>query len=172
MSKQPRRKQKVEFRSVKSLPGGAKTNRQAYFVMNVVAGRAAWPFLTAKPPHLLFPGGRALSLGTAGSVTRWENSSVGSPNTSSLLSLTGSYTGLWPCQSVFPGFSPYPRENEIGGALKFGPSQLVFRVPRGCMHTLPAASSQTRVTQYQLFKFVYHVIMWHRLADKTHRSNT
>lgn len=55
MSKQPHRKQKVEFRSVKSLPGGAKTNRQTHFVMNVVTGRAEWPFLTAKPPAPAIP---------------------------------------------------------------------------------------------------------------------
>lgn len=121
-------------------------------------------FRDPQPPHLLFPGGRALSLGTARSVTRWENSSVGSPNTSSLLSLTGSCTRLRPCQNSSQesllthvktrGGSGRAAARRCAGVPVFAAG---LRVTTGHVHTLPAASSQRHVQdgtnchRYQLF---------------------
>lgn len=122
------------------------------------------PFLSPKPPHLLFPGGRALSLGTARSMTRWENSSVGSPNTSSLLSLTGSCTRSRPCQNISQesllthvktrGGSGRAAARRSAGVPVFAAG---LRVTRGHVHPLPAALSQRHVQdgsnchRYQLF---------------------
>lgn len=91
-------------------------------------------FVPTKLPYLLFPGRRVLlSLATAQSVTRWENSSVGSPHTSGLLSLTGSYTRLWPCQNIsqeslltYVKIRGEAAALRAGGVLMLNPPRLVF----------------------------------------------